>query len=160
MEPTETDSVVLHASKRWWNKVDLRRDDTPWMTFLSRGKGFSLNGKDYTVTWRRGVAPFELSHAGESILLVKSRAGLFSTYEFDYAGKQWAMKQTGAFSFGTNCGADLECAGRIVGEFKTPGGFYLGTKLDTRLPRELPDEIQVFLIWIYLNTFGAESSSA
>jgi hypothetical protein len=43
---------------------------------------------------------------------------------------------------------------------KPPGGFHFGTKLDIRLPRELPDEIQVFLIWIYLNTFGGEGSSA
>ena len=157
MEPSETDSVVLHASGRWFNKVDLRRGETPWITIPHRGKGFSLNGKDYTVTRRGIVATFELSHAGESILVAKGRAGLSAmSFEFDYAGQKWTMKKTGAFSSGVN----LECAGRIAGEFKPPGGFYFGTKLDIRLPRELPDEIQVLLIWIYLNTFGGEGSSA
>jgi hypothetical protein len=95
MEPSETDSVVLHASKRWGNKVDVRCDNTPSMTFLSRGNGFSLNGKDYAVTWRRGFTPFELSHAGESFVVVTVRASVAGAYEFDYAEKKWTMKKTG-----------------------------------------------------------------
>jgi hypothetical protein len=148
MEPTETDSVVLHASRRWWNKVDLRRGETPWLTFASKSSAFSLNGKDYTIK-RRGIrGPVEFSHAGETIVEVKGLA-------FDYAGKKWAMKGTGIFSSRVN----LDCDGRVVGEFKRPGGFYFGTKVDIRLPRELPDEIQVLLIWFYINVFVVDAAS-
>ena len=148
MEPTETDSVVLHASRRWWNKVDLRRGETPWLTFASKRPTFSLNGKDYAIK-RRGIfGPFEFSHAGETIVEVKGLA-------FDYGGKKWAMKATGIFSRGVN----LECDGRIVGELTRPGGFYLGTKVDIRLPRELPDEIQVLLIWLYFIAFVTDAGS-
>jgi hypothetical protein len=148
MEPTETDSVVLHASKRGWTKIDVRRDETPWVTFQNLGKGFSLNGKDYAITRdRRGA---ELSHAGESIVVVK--AG-----EFDFAGKKWAIKRKpGIFTSGGN----LECDGRIVGEFKIPGGFYFGAKVDFRLPRELPDEIQVLVVWLNAEMFDQGGGSA
>lgn len=148
MEPTETDSVVLHASRRWWSKVDLCRGEAPWLTFASKRSAFSLNGKDYTIR-RRGIrGPFEFGHAGETIVEV-------SGLEFDYAGKKWAMKGTGILSSRVN----LECDGRTVGEFKRPGGFYLGTKVDIRLPRELPDEIQVLLIWFYFIAFVTDGAS-
>jgi hypothetical protein len=156
MEPSKADSVVLHASSRWWNKIDLRRDRTPWITFPRWGKGFSLDGKDYTVTRRGRVGAFELSQAGQSIMAVQSRGGLLSeAFEFDFAGKQWAMKKAGVLSVGAN----LECAGQIVGEFRTPQGFNFGRRHDARLPRELPDVIQVFLIWMYINTIGVNTST-
>jgi hypothetical protein len=147
MEPIETDSVVLRAAKRGWTKIDVRRDEAPWVTFQILGKGFSLNGKDYAITRdRRGV---ELSHAGGPIVVVE--AG-----EFDYAGKKWAMKRKLGF---LTSGGTLECDGRIVGEFKNPGGFYFGMKVDFRLPRELPDEIQVLLVWINADMFDAGGSA-
>jgi hypothetical protein len=156
MESGESDSVVLHASAKWWNKIDLSRDQAPWITFPRWGKGFSLDGKDYTVARRGGAGAFELTQSGESILGVQCRGGLFSeAFEFAYAGKQWVIKKAGVFSVGAN----LECADHVVGEFKAPQGFSFGRKHDARLPRELPDEIQIFLIWIYLHTIGANTST-
>jgi hypothetical protein len=89
-------------------------------------------------------------------MAVQSRGGLLSeAFEFDFAGKQWAMKKAGVLSVGAN----LECAGQIVGEFRTPQGFNFGRRHDARLPRELPDVIQVFLIWMYINTIGVNTST-
>lgn len=155
MEAAASDSVILRATSKGWNKVDLRRDGAPWLTFPRWGDGFSLDGKDYTVA-RCGRGGLELGQTGESIVVAQDRGGLFSrALELDDDHKPWVMKKKMGASSG---GAALECAGERVGEFETQG-FSFGTIHNARLPKDLPDAMQIFLVWIYLHAIGVNSSS-
>jgi hypothetical protein len=149
MERTESDTAVLRALNRMgtW-EVELYRGETPWVKFHSIRGSFSVNGRDYTITQRNFFVPiFVLAHAGKTIVEMKRRRFFSSTYYFDYAGKNWAIK-------GFSSTKTIECGGQAVGEIKQPGGISLTVKLDARLPKELPDEIQVMLIWYWFHCYN------
>jgi hypothetical protein len=134
--------------------LQLTVDGTP-LTVLDHTKtGFTLNGQSYTVR-RTGVfGPLYTLLRDNEPLATARQAPFVNRYTVSSAGREWTLKaeELLAKRFGLFDGATR------VGGITPSSRLHFTRDITIDLPAELPQEAQVFLVWLLLWKWGDTSS--
>jgi hypothetical protein len=137
--------------------IDVCRGDQLVTSFdFVRRSAFSLDGQDYMAkpTSVLGVS-FSLYRGDEVVVVEKTTSLLANTQQIEHGGRTWLMKPARYFGKTFNVLSD---GGTQVGAIAPARFFFPLSDITIDLPDDVPILVQVFMLWLAVRSWAADSS--
>jgi hypothetical protein len=137
--------------------IDVCRGDQLVTSFdFVRRSAFSLDGQEYMAkpTSVLGVS-FSLYRGDEVVVVEKTTSLLANTQQIEHGGRTWLMKPARYFGKTFNVLSD---GGTQVGAIAPARFFFPLSDITIDLPDDVPILVQVFMLWLAVRSWAADSS--
>ena len=116
---------------------------------------FSLDGQDYIAkaTSLLGVS-FSLYRGDDVVVIEKTTSLLANAQQIEHDGRTWLMKPARYFGKTFNVLSD---GGAVVGTIAPARFFFPLSDITVDLPDDVPIVVQVFMLWLAVKSWAADS---